>query len=594
MYHSSRWGGWSFELATRNDTDHSLTFACADPEHDMTFPCRRDGSPAVVQGGWQEARGGSIEAQYTKPSLNNSYFVENIKEELDVEGEWFFAKKEGAHGVLYFAPPKAFASRAALKTYALVATDVANVVEVKGDDVVEGDDVERMAPRPLASLVRHVHFENVTFAHAALTVLRPYETPSGGDWAIHRGAALFADGALDFHIVGCLYDQVDGNAIFFSRHVRNSSVVGNAFRDVGETAILLVGASGAHRTNAAAHDDYPAYNTITQNHVANVGVWNKQSAAYVVVLSGLSTMSFGMYVLQLTCVLFFLLVSTYNCTTGTSKPLRARTLYAQTSFTMVLDQALILTTARLAVRSWTPTLSSTTCASLTTTGRSTGACRTHAHTSAIRCCSHLSVSCPSSSHPSLLLISWDRQPYVYRLNESDPSLKPHASGAPRLAISPITQFITRNLVINFNFLGGACGSIAIDFDDESSQYSVQRNVLLYGGTKTYATDRASLTSPTLPYYFSYLTLSPAPPPHYTHTPPGLMAWIETYHTTSLYSPLRRPSRDPRATTRSRRRAIFPPPTRISLRTTACSARQTIRASMLLCPNCVCVCGPQCG
>jgi hypothetical protein len=28
MYHSSRWGGWQFALAARNDTAHSLQFQC--------------------------------------------------------------------------------------------------------------------------------------------------------------------------------------------------------------------------------------------------------------------------------------------------------------------------------------------------------------------------------------------------------------------------------------------------------------------------------------------------------------------------------------------------------------------------------------
>jgi hypothetical protein len=28
MYHSARWGGWQYELAARNDSDHSLLFAC--------------------------------------------------------------------------------------------------------------------------------------------------------------------------------------------------------------------------------------------------------------------------------------------------------------------------------------------------------------------------------------------------------------------------------------------------------------------------------------------------------------------------------------------------------------------------------------
>jgi hypothetical protein len=42
----------------------------------------------VVHGGWQEGRGGDIGPRYTNRALNNSYFIENIKEELDVAGEY--------------------------------------------------------------------------------------------------------------------------------------------------------------------------------------------------------------------------------------------------------------------------------------------------------------------------------------------------------------------------------------------------------------------------------------------------------------------------------------------------------------------------
>ena len=69
------------------------------------------------------------------------------------------------------------------------------------------------------------------------------------------------------------------------------------------------------------------------------------------------------------------------------------------------------------------------------------------------------------------------QPYVYRVNEKD------VNGL--LAISPQTQIIRGNMIVNFNFHGQSCGSIAIDFDDESSQYNVSGNVLLFGGQKTF-------------------------------------------------------------------------------------------------------------
>ena len=65
MYHSARWGGWQYALAARNDSDHSLRFACtlldADAQGRYTarggaVPCPTDneggnGIPAVVHGG---------------------------------------------------------------------------------------------------------------------------------------------------------------------------------------------------------------------------------------------------------------------------------------------------------------------------------------------------------------------------------------------------------------------------------------------------------------------------------------------------------------------------------------------------------------
>ena len=85
MYHAARWGGWQFKLHSRNDSDHSLQFACNlinTSDYSISHynvECPKSGDAAVVIGGWQEARGDSISNQYTLPSLNDSYFVENIK-----------------------------------------------------------------------------------------------------------------------------------------------------------------------------------------------------------------------------------------------------------------------------------------------------------------------------------------------------------------------------------------------------------------------------------------------------------------------------------------------------------------------------------
>ena len=252
MYHAARWGGWQFKLHSRNDSDRSLQFACnlidtsdySISQHNVE--CPKSGEAAIVIGGWQEGRGDSISNQYTAPSLNDSYFVENIKEETDAPSEYFFDEAEHA---LYFIPPTSakITSASQLDARQLVATKLARVVQFNGT-----------AEAPL----RHVHLANVTVAHAAYTYMDPYEIPSGGDWAIHRGASVFADGAESVSISGNRFDQIDGNGIFLSRYARNCTISRNDFSMIGDSAILVVGASGKGMIDNSKNRNYPAYNLI--------------------------------------------------------------------------------------------------------------------------------------------------------------------------------------------------------------------------------------------------------------------------------------------------------------------------------------------
>jgi hypothetical protein len=255
------------------------------PDGRGLVPCPKEGGtvPAIVHGGWQEARGATIGGvggkqegvggRDVKGKPGNSYFVENIKEELDAPGEWFFDKTEGQYGTIYLIPPEN-SMQPPSADYELVATSHKRVVTVLG-----GTASGSTTTTP-PSLVKHFSLVNVTIAHAAATFMDSHEVPSGGDWSIHRGGAMFVDGAVDIVVQGCTFDQVDGNGLFLSRHVRNCTVSDNSFLSIGATAIAVVGASARHRTNMAGNADYPAFNIITRNLVDTVGVWVKQSAAY--------------------------------------------------------------------------------------------------------------------------------------------------------------------------------------------------------------------------------------------------------------------------------------------------------------------------
>eukprot|EP00040_Diaphanoeca_grandis_P030936 m.183931 g.183931 ORF g.183931 m.183931 type:complete len:1001 (+) comp32172_c0_seq1:207-3209(+) len=433
MYHTARWGGWQFQLANRNDTDSSLTFACQLLKHvdvdsdnnntktntstnhethdhvryvaegDVMSPCPRDGSAAIVNGGFQEGRGATIGK--FQGNLNNSYFVENIKEELDYPGEWFFDASEGEHGTLYLVPLSGAMPSDDLD---LVATQRSRVVTMIGNT----------STNP----VQNVVLANVTIKHAASTFLNRYEVPSGGDWSLHRGGAVFVDAAVLVSIVGCTFDQVDGNGVFLSRYVRNASVDANNFFAIGETAILVVGAAGKHRTNLGDTNEYPAFNVIERNFVDTVGVWVKQAAAYFKSITRENILRSNIFM---------------------NGPRAAVNFNDGGMGGEVMERNLLLNFVR-----------------------------------------------ESNDHGPFN--SWGRQPYIYRINEHDNQTQPHADGTPRLAISPKTQTIAQNLIFNYNFHGEQCGSVALDHDDASSQYLDEKNVLVYGGIKFfYGMDRVA-------------------------------------------------------------------------------------------------------
>ena len=51
--------------------------------------------------------------------------------------------------------------------------------------------------------VRHVRVEGFRIAHTASTFFKQYEAPSRGDWTIHRGGAVFAEGAEHCSVENC-------------------------------------------------------------------------------------------------------------------------------------------------------------------------------------------------------------------------------------------------------------------------------------------------------------------------------------------------------------------------------------------------------
>jgi hypothetical protein len=209
----------------------------------------------------------------------NYRMVENIFEELDSPGEWFYDKSTGN---LYFYPPNG----TKLNSSTVEAACLEELIKVTGNS---------------SGKVKHLTFSGFTFTHVKRTLFsRPFEGLLRGDWAIVRAGAIYLQDAENITVKNCTFDQVGGNGVFISGYNRDHLIDNNVFIDTGATCVQVVGLMSAcrypstwsnNRTDVADTaagpftDDYPKNITISSNYMFNMGRFEKQSAGVNISMS---------------------------------------------------------------------------------------------------------------------------------------------------------------------------------------------------------------------------------------------------------------------------------------------------------------------
>ncbi|WP_179319189.1 chitobiase/beta-hexosaminidase C-terminal domain-containing protein [Winogradskyella helgolandensis] len=174
------------------------------------------------EGGWQLQRTHGIGG---KKSHASYYFVENIFEELDVPGEWFLNTETHT---LYYYPMQGVK----LSDVKIEVPVIKDMIQLKGT---------KEAP------VKHIQFKGFNFTQTNYTFMESYEPVARGDWAIHRGGAIFMEGTENLLITDCNFEYVGGNGVFMSAYNRNNKVTGCRFVHTGESAVCFVGSPEAVR-----------------------------------------------------------------------------------------------------------------------------------------------------------------------------------------------------------------------------------------------------------------------------------------------------------------------------------------------------------
>jgi hypothetical protein len=240
--HNNMWGGNSYKITGKSGT--SLTQVWVGDNN----------------------RGNQLHATYR--------MVENIFEELDAAGEWFYRKSTGQ---LFFWPP--------------AGTNLStSIIELASQD-----ELLRFvgSAAGTAGSVKYVQFNGVTLTHTFRTLFsKTYEPLLKSDWCIARAGTVFMQNAENIVVRNCLFDQIGGNGIFVSGYNRNHVIFNNTFIDAGASCVALIGLQSAvrcpgswasdpgcnDRTPGPLTEDYPAFITVNNNTMNHFGRFEKQTA----------------------------------------------------------------------------------------------------------------------------------------------------------------------------------------------------------------------------------------------------------------------------------------------------------------------------
>jgi hypothetical protein len=201
-------------------------------------------------------------------------YVENVFEELDSPGEWFYNARSST---LYFYPPKG----TDLGRAALEVSGATRLFDLEGSD---------------KDPVRHVRITGLSLLHTGYSYLRATEPLLRSDWRIAREAAIYLEGTEDVVIEDNEFSELGGTAVFVSGYNRRSEIVGNHIHDVAGGGIYFIGRADAvrspkfsydapvdfgkiDRTPGPRSDDYPADSAADDNLIHHIGTVEKSATA---------------------------------------------------------------------------------------------------------------------------------------------------------------------------------------------------------------------------------------------------------------------------------------------------------------------------
>ena len=383
-------------------------------------------------GGQQSGRGFHVDppnpTPWKRPMEAGAWKIENAIELLDAPEEWFFDEKTRS---LYIIVNGTSSTSNGLPPQTFVVPKLKTLLSITG--------------KTQATAVRDISIKGIGFRDSAYTYLDAWGIPSGGDWALHRGGAVFVENVSGFVVSQSKFTLLDGNAVFLSGYVRGAELLNSTFAYIGDNAMAAWGYTGAgtmtpssaHLPQGTGYDgttgDQPRGTKIFGNIVREIGLNERQSSAWSEAKACSSHVKGNLF--------FNLPRAAINKNDGFGGG-------------TLIEQNLLSNTCR----------------------------ESGDHGPFNRCVSHkfddkryssyAILTSPSlallPSRPSpffLLIISWDRQPFMTTVGDGKtPSLVP-----------------AYNTITNNFFISNYGAGFGVDNDDTSSYYNITSNFFYLGG-----------------------------------------------------------------------------------------------------------------
>jgi hypothetical protein len=243
--HSQSWSMHMFEISHHSALDATMVFAKGGGKQGGRNWCRCD--QCTYAGSWC-GQHQSPPRNDDKRLISGNWMIENVKEFLDQPGEYYLDRQRY---LLYVKPNST-------------------------------DDLQDLSLGILTELIdlrnsTNVLIKNLGLRDQAATFMEDsWSAPSGGDWSLRRGGAVFIEDSSNITIHGCHFFRLDGTAIFLSRRTRNVTIECNHFEWLGENAIATWGDTEGFD---ATGEKFPMRTIIQYNVIRELGIYQIQSSA---------------------------------------------------------------------------------------------------------------------------------------------------------------------------------------------------------------------------------------------------------------------------------------------------------------------------